>query len=112
MRDFSRVRAGRRGIVRTEQAESAGLALLVPGGRGQLGSDLARQGAALGSVAAPGSAELDITDATAVMAAVAELAASAKDAGQCPVVVNAAAYTAVDNAETDEAGARRVNVAG
>ena len=44
-------------------------------------------------------AELDITDADAVRAAV---------AGQ-DVVVNAAAYTAVDNAETDEATATVVN---
>lgn len=85
------------------------LALLVPGGHGQLGSELATLGAQLGTVRAPGSAELDITSDTAVRAAVAELAEST--VGR-PIVVNAAAYTAVDAAETDEATAYRVNAHG
>jgi dTDP-4-dehydrorhamnose reductase len=88
------------------------LALLVPGGSGQLGSDLATLGARLGTVSAPGSAELDITDEAAVRSALAELAGSARDGGRRPVVVNAAAYTAVDAAETDEAAARLVNAHG
>jgi dTDP-4-dehydrorhamnose reductase len=85
------------------------LALLVPGGRGQLGSDLAALGARLGTVSAPGSADLDITDEDGVRAAVADLVGSARSAGRGPVVVNAAAYTAVDAAESDEENARRVN---
>ncbi len=88
------------------------LALLVPGGRGQLGHDLATLGARLGTVSAPGSAELDITDPAAVRTAVTALADSARSAGRLPVIVNAAAYTSVDAAETDEDGARRVNVDG
>jgi dTDP-4-dehydrorhamnose reductase len=88
------------------------LALLVPGGRGQLGSDLATLGARLGTVSAPGSAELDITSDGAVRAAVAHLAGSARATGRRPVVVNAAAYTAVDAAETDEATAHLVNAHG
>jgi dTDP-4-dehydrorhamnose reductase len=51
---------------------------------------------------APSRAELDITDASAVRAAV---------AGQ-DVVVNAAAWTDVDAAETDEAAAAAVNTNG
>jgi dTDP-4-dehydrorhamnose reductase len=88
------------------------LALLVPGGRGQLGSDLATLGARLGTVSAPGSAELDITSDGAVRAAVAELVDSARSGGRVPVLVNAAAYTAVDAAETDEETAHLVNAHG
>ncbi|HEX4702097.1 MAG TPA: dTDP-4-dehydrorhamnose reductase [Pseudonocardiaceae bacterium] len=88
------------------------LALLVPGGHGQLGSDLAAAGVRTGTVRAPGSSALDITSDTAVRAAVADLAESARSNGQHPFVVNAAAYTAVDAAETDEATAHLVNAHG
>lgn len=88
------------------------LALLVPGGRGQLGSDLATQGARLGVVSAPGSADLDIRDEAAVRSAVAELVDSARSSGRRPVIVNAAAYTAVDAVETDEDGAYAGNARG
>ncbi|WP_086825791.1 dTDP-4-dehydrorhamnose reductase [Allokutzneria sp. NRRL B-24872] len=86
-------------------------ALLVPGGRGQLGADISAlaETAGAGFVHAPGSAELDITDAEAVADAVSSLATTARDAGLRPVVINAAAYTAVDAAETDEARALEVN---
>ena len=73
--------------------------ILVPGGRGQLGHDLA---ALSSDVRALSSAELDITDEAAV-----EKAVSAAS-----VVINAAAYTAVDNAETDEERAFEVNAVG
>ncbi|QFZ23227.1 dTDP-4-dehydrorhamnose reductase [Saccharothrix syringae] len=88
------------------------LALLVPGGRGQLGRDLVAAAPADGLVHAPSSAELDLTDEGAVADAVAAFAANARDSGLRPVVVNAAAYTAVDAAETDEARAFEVNAAG
>jgi dTDP-4-dehydrorhamnose reductase len=88
------------------------LALLVPGGRGQLGSDLATLGARAGTVSAFGSAELDITNEAAVRKAVADLVDSANAAARRPVIVNAAAYTAVDAAETDEAAAHLVNAHG
>jgi dTDP-4-dehydrorhamnose reductase len=88
------------------------LALLVPGGRGQLGSDLAALGARTGTVRAPGSAELDITSDGAVRAAVGDLVDSARTTGRYPVLVNAAAYTKVDAAETDEAAAHLVNAHG
>jgi dTDP-4-dehydrorhamnose reductase len=88
------------------------LALLVPGGRGQLGHDLVAATPRDGFAHAPSSAELDITDSEVVCDAVATFASSARDAGLRPVVVNAAAYTAVDAAETDEARAFEVNVRG
>ena len=54
------------------------------------------------SVRAWGRSELDITDPAAVAAAVADV----------DVVVNCAAYTAVDDAEKDEAAAFRINATG
>ncbi|MCP2170009.1 dTDP-4-dehydrorhamnose reductase [Goodfellowiella coeruleoviolacea] len=92
--------------------DTAGLALLVPGGRGQLGSDLAAAAGGADLVHAPGSAELDITDAQAVADAVAALAAAARDEQLRPVVINAAAYTAVDAAESDVDAAFAVNAEG
>lgn len=89
----------------------AGLALLVPGGRGQVGAELAAR-ARGGTVRAPGSAELDITNAAAVAAAVRGLVEAARADGIRPVVVNAAAYTAVDAAEEDEPRAYAVNAEG
>ena len=88
------------------------LALLVPGGSGQLGRELAGLSGPALKVDAPGSDRLDLTDTRAVVAAVAAFAAEAKAAGDTPVVVNAAAYTAVDKAETDRARAYAVNADG
>ncbi|GGP70115.1 dTDP-4-dehydrorhamnose reductase [Saccharothrix coeruleofusca] len=88
------------------------LALLVPGGRGQLGHDLVAVAPSEGLVHAPSSAELDITDAQAVSDAVASFACAARDDSLRPVVVNAAAYTAVDAAESDEDRAFLVNAKG
>ncbi|MGP4021123.1 dTDP-4-dehydrorhamnose reductase [Saccharopolyspora sp. 5N708] len=90
------------------------LALLVPGGRGQLGSELTRILAArAGSlVHAPGSGELDITDGEEVTDAVDSFAETARDAELRPVVINSAAYTAVDAAESDPDRAARINADG
>lgn len=88
-----------------------GLALLIPGGTGQLGSDLAAA-APEGLVRAPGSAELDVTEVGAVVEAVAGFAQQARDSGLRPVVVNASAYTAVDDAESHEDRAFAVNADG
>lgn len=75
--------------------------VLITGARGQLGRALiatAPEGAVLD---ATDVAELDICDAAAVAA---HLAATRPD-----LVINAAAYTAVDRAESDEAAAHRIN---
>ncbi len=78
--------------------------LLVTGGGGQLGRDLVAAAARAGilRVCVPGSAELDITDPAAVSDAVA-----AASVGTRLVVINAAAYTAVDAAESH--GAQRAH---
>ena len=76
--------------------------VLIAGSGGQLGRALQATAPAGVAVIAPAETEFDITDADAV----ASVIASAKP----DVVVNAAAYTAVDKAETDEARARAVNV--
>ncbi|MDI5978641.1 dTDP-4-dehydrorhamnose reductase [Amycolatopsis magusensis] len=90
----------------------SGLELLVPGGTGQLGRDLAAlAGPGLG-VTAPGSADLDVTRPGAVIEAVTALSDRAAAAGAQPVVINAAAYTAVDKAETEEARAFAINADG
>jgi dTDP-4-dehydrorhamnose reductase len=88
------------------------LTVLVPGGSGQLGRDLAGLASDSFDVVAPGSAELDLTRTGQVLAAVGALADRAREAGSAPVVINAAAYTAVDAAETDEERAFAVNADG
>lgn len=85
--------------------------LLVTGARGQLGADLLAAAAAAGIVATGlGSADLDITDARKVATVIGGFAA-AGGAGPA-VVINAAAYTAVDAAETDRTAAFAVNATG
>ncbi|WP_019855405.1 dTDP-4-dehydrorhamnose reductase [Actinopolyspora mortivallis] len=86
-------------------------ALLIPGGRGQVGVELAglARGARNGLVHAPGSGELDVTDSAALTDAVDSFTDAAADSGLRPVVVNLAAYTAVDAAESDSATAAGVN---
>jgi dTDP-4-dehydrorhamnose reductase len=81
------------------------LKLLVTGSAGQLGAELLRAAPAAG-VAAQGLARdrLDIADAGAVAVAV-----GAAKASGCDVVVNAAAYTGVDKAESDRDRAFAVN---
>lgn len=77
--------------------------VLITGGSGQVGFELRRQLAALGDILAPTRDALDLADAEAVSAYLAH--------HQPDAVVNAAAYTAVDNAEADYAMAQRVNTA-
>ncbi len=82
--------------------------LLITGARGQLGADLMLAAAAAGLPATGlGSADLDIRNAAAVDAALAEFAGAGPG-----VVINAAAYTAVDDAETHRDAAFAVNVTG
>lgn len=75
--------------------------LLVTGAAGQVGWELARALQPLGEVLAVDRSQLDLADADALRAFV---RARAFD-----VIVNAAAYTAVDQAEKDEALAAAVN---
>jgi len=70
--------------------------ILVTGGRGQLGRSLATRARAAGhEVAAPDVDELDITKPIALPS--------------CDLVINAAAYTAVDKAESERDAAFAVN---
>jgi len=76
--------------------------LLVTGSRGQVGTELVRQAQVLGwTVKAVDRDDLDITDREAVNRVIASFSPDA--------VTNAAAYTAVDQAEQDHAAAFAVN---
>jgi dTDP-4-dehydrorhamnose reductase len=75
--------------------------ILLLGRDGQLGWELERALAPLGAVAALGSRELDLADADALVRTVRELRPEA--------VVNAAAYNAVDRAESEPERAQAVN---
>lgn len=79
--------------------------LLITGARGMLGCDLARAGRRAGhELVLLGHEDLDITDAQAIERA---LAASRPDA-----LVNCAAWTHVDDAETHPEQARAINATG
>jgi dTDP-4-dehydrorhamnose reductase len=84
---------------------------LVTGARGQLGQDLLAVLTSRGEnlVTAVGRAELDLTDEAAVRSTVRDWLSTAEVDGDRAVLLNAAAYTAVDAAETDEATALVVN---
>ena len=76
--------------------------ILVTGGNGQLGCEMQRLGAVSpNNYIFTDVAELDITNAEAVMNAV--------KAASVDVIVNCAAYTNVDKAESDEATAELIN---
>jgi len=77
---------------------------LVTGANGQVGWELQRTVPDDCSTAFYGSAELDITDAEAVTNVITVV--------QPDVIVNAAAYTAVDKAESEKEKAHRVNCDG
>lgn len=80
---------------------SANQRVLIAGANGMLGQDL-QKALAGRDVTALGRTELDVTDRDAVFAAV---------AGH-DVVINASAYTAVDDAETHEDAAYAINALG
>ncbi|HWA02332.1 MAG TPA: dTDP-4-dehydrorhamnose reductase [Rhizomicrobium sp.] len=77
---------------------------LVAGGEGQLGRALQAAAPPEAEIHAPARALCDITDAAALAAWFGKIRPA--------VVFNAAAYTAVDAAESDEAAAERVNAEG
>jgi dTDP-4-dehydrorhamnose reductase len=75
--------------------------ILLLGATGQVGHELREPLAALGTVVAPGRDEVDLTAPDTLRRAVRETAPD--------IVVNAAAYTAVDDAETDDDRAAALN---
>lgn len=75
--------------------------ILVTGKNGQVGFELLRALAPLGEVIGVGHAECDLSDAEAIRALVRSVAPD--------VIVNPAAYTAVDKAESDSVTAFAVN---
>jgi len=75
--------------------------ILITGGNGQVGFELQRQLCLLGTVMAPNRQELDLADAGAVEKWLVE--------HQPDLIVNAAAYTAVDKAESELERAQRLN---
>ena len=75
--------------------------VLVTGANGQVGAEVARQLAGRAEVNALSRAELDLARADQIVSVV--------RAARPEVIVNAAAYTAVDRAESDEALAHAVN---
>ena len=77
---------------------------LITGAKGQVGASLVEQLTGKVEVTALDRAELDITDQAAVKKAI--------ETVRPEVVINAAAYTAVDRAENEAAIAEAVNVAG
>jgi dTDP-4-dehydrorhamnose reductase len=81
-----------------------GQKVLIVGAGGQLGRELRRTAASSDECVATTREQLDIADASAVAACLAESAPQ--------LVVNAAAYTAVDKAETEVEAAHRGNAVG
>jgi len=77
--------------------------ILVIGKDGQVGWDLCRSLAPLGEIVATGRHQLDLSDAGAIRRVLAEV--------QPELIVNAAAYTAVDKAEDERDLAYAINAA-
>lgn len=75
--------------------------VFITGAHGQVGRALLATAPPTATIIATGRTELDICDAGAVCAFVADAAPA--------LIINAAAYTAVDKAEGDEAAALRLN---
>lgn len=75
--------------------------ILLIGRSGQIGNDLSRLLPALGTVVAPGRDTLDLSKPAQIREVIAET--------RPDLIVNAAAYTAVDQAESDQAAARAIN---
>ncbi|HEV7725947.1 MAG: rfbD [Modestobacter sp.] len=92
---------------------SGTISWLVTGAAGQLGTDLqavlADRPGHGDTVTALGRGQLDLTDEDGVRSTVRDWLTAAEGRGDRPVLINAAAYTAVDAAETDEDTAALVN---
>lgn len=89
------------GLPASEAALPKGERILLTGGGGQVGRELGLMLASLGEVVVPGRAEMDLSDAGSVRAAVRRV--------RPRWIVNAGAYTAVDKAESEPEVARAVN---
>lgn len=76
-------------------------AILITGGTGQVGFELHRRLMAYGKITAPTRHELDLANADAVEKWLTSHRPS--------LIINAAAYTAVDRAETERQAATRLN---
>ncbi|MFK4017898.1 dTDP-4-dehydrorhamnose reductase [Cobetia marina] len=74
---------------------------LILGGNGQVGFELQRSFAPFGEVHAPSRSDVDVSDLDAVAALI--------DTWQPQLILNAAAWTAVDKAEEEREGATRLN---
>jgi dTDP-4-dehydrorhamnose reductase len=77
--------------------------ILITGANGQVGYELCRSLSAFGAILSPNRAELDLSDANAVDVYLAK--------HQPDLIVNPAAWTAVDSAETHQDEATRLNTA-
>jgi dTDP-4-dehydrorhamnose reductase len=75
--------------------------ILLTGKSGQVGGELLRLLPRLGEVVAPGRDQLDLSKPGDIRRTVLEV--------RPQLIVNAAAYTAVDQAETDQATAQAIN---
>ena len=75
--------------------------IFITGGNGPVGFELQRQFALFGNILAPTRQELDLTNTQAVDTYLAE--------HQPALILNAAAYTAVDKAESEPEQAKRLN---
>ena len=84
-----------------KEKHSGGLRILLTGRDGQVGRELSRSLAKLGEVTATGRDELDLTSDYAIGDVVHEV--------RPQLIVNAAAYTAVDKAESEPDFAHRIN---
>lgn len=84
-----------------KEKHSGGLRILLTGRDGQVGRELTHSLAKLGAVTATGRDDLDLTSDYAIRDAVQEI--------QPQLIVNAAAYTAVDKAESEPDFAQRIN---
>jgi dTDP-4-dehydrorhamnose reductase len=84
-----------------KEKHSGGLRILLTGRDGQVGRELSRSLAKLGEVTATGRDEMDLTSDYAIGDVVHEV--------RPQLIVNAAAYTAVDKAESEPDFAHRIN---
>jgi dTDP-4-dehydrorhamnose reductase len=77
------------------------LVILLTGKNGQVGGELLRRLPQLGEVVAPGREQMDLSKPDDIRRTILDV--------RPQLIINAAAYTAVDQAETDQATARAIN---